>query len=226
MRPPFESVKKTVHKTEVRREEDLLFVGRREKRGREDLGDEFAILFTFHSGSSRALLGNWTVVSPGTEPISRHPFFPSFAASRKTLSAFIGAWSHSFLTFSLHPTMAARRAFTALPARAFRSITHQCRYNSSSTSAMAYKAIHRRIAPLPTADTRRSIRKFSIESHNAYDTLAQWSAAQAVSSILYETPLPSQTPPKRHILNCLVQNEPGVLSRVSGILAARGLSSG
>lgn len=32
------------------------------------------------------------------------------------------------------------------------------------------------------------------------------------------------TPPKRHILNCLVQNEPGVLSRVSGILAARGFN--
>lgn len=28
----------------------------------------------------------------------------------------------------------------------------------------------------------------------------------------------------RHILNCLVQNEPGVLSRVAGILAARGFN--
>ncbi len=31
-------------------------------------------------------------------------------------------------------------------------------------------------------------------------------------------------PPKRHVLHCLVQNEPGVLSRVSGILAARGFN--
>ncbi|KAI5302739.1 hypothetical protein KEM56_000404 [Ascosphaera pollenicola] len=46
----------------------------------------------------------------------------------------------------------------------------------------------------------------------------------AVSSILYETPVASTKPPKRHILNCLVQNEPGVLSRVSGILAARGFN--
>ena len=45
-----------------------------------------------------------------------------------------------------------------------------------------------------------------------------------MSNILYETPLPSQVPPKKHILNCLVQNEPGVLSRVSGILAARGFN--
>jgi acetolactate synthase-1/3 small subunit len=56
-------------------------------------------------------------------------------------------------------------------------------------------------------------------------SIAQWSAAQAVSNILYETPLPSQTPPKRHVLNCLVQNEPGVLSRVLGILAARGMNT-
>jgi len=80
------------------------------------------------------------------------------------------------------------------------------RASSSSTSALAYKALHRRVKPLPTSDT------------------PAWSASAAVSSILYETPLPSSAPPKRHVLNCLVQNEPGVLSRVSGILAARGFN--
>ncbi|KAI5918775.1 acetolactate synthase [Camillea tinctor] len=80
--------------------------------------------------------------------------------------------------------------------------------SSSSTSAIAYKALRRRQAPLPTNDT----------------TPSSWSAQAAVSNILYETPTPSMTPPKRHILNCLVQNEPGVLSRVSGILAARGFN--
>ena len=79
--------------------------------------------------------------------------------------------------------------------------------SNSSTSALAYKALHRRVSPLPTSDTPPS-----------------WSAPAAVSSILYETPLPSQAPPKRHVRNCLVQNEPGVLSRVSGILAARGFN--
>lgn len=78
---------------------------------------------------------------------------------------------------------------------------------SSSTSAIAYKALHRRIQPLPAASQAPSV-----------------SPAAAVSSILYETPLPSQSPRNRHILNCLVQNEPGVLSRVSGILAARGFN--
>lgn len=114
--------------------------------------------------------------------------------------------------------MAARRTFTSLPTRltpmsnaAHTTIKHfspsRTQHTSSSTSALAYKALHRRINPLPTSDS-----------------LPSWSAPAAVSSILYETPLPSALPPKRHILNCLVQNEPGVLSRVSGILAARGFN--
>ncbi len=79
--------------------------------------------------------------------------------------------------------------------------------SSSSTSAIAYKALRRRQAPLPVNDAPPA-----------------WSAQAAVSNILYEMPTPSIAPPKRHILNCLVQNEPGVLSRVSGILAARGFN--
>lgn len=79
---------------------------------------------------------------------------------------------------------------------------------TNSTSALAYKALHRRSPlPLPVSDTS-----------------PQYGAAAAVSSILYETPVASQAPPKKHVLNCLVQNEPGVLSRVSGILAARGFN--
>ncbi|KAG6000812.1 acetolactate synthase, regulatory subunit [Claviceps lovelessii] len=84
------------------------------------------------------------------------------------------------------------------------------RYNSSqtsSTSAIAYKALRNRSAPLPVNNQPPA-----------------WSAQAAVSNILYETPTPSMAPPKRHILNCLVQNEPGVLSRLSGILAARGFN--
>src|SRR5271156_3722865 len=85
---------------------------------------------------------------------------------------------------------------------------HQSRSKSTtSTSALAYKALHRRSPlPLPVSDA------------------PSYGAAAAVSSILYETPSVSQAPTKKHILNCLVQNEPGVLSRVSGILAARGFN--
>ncbi|CRK32106.1 hypothetical protein BN1708_018927, partial [Verticillium longisporum] len=86
------------------------------------------------------------------------------------------------------------------------SLASQRWSSSSSTSALAYKAIRRRSSPLPV------------------DQTPAWSAQAAVSNILYETPTPSMAPPKRHILNCLVQNEPGVLSRVSGILAARGFN--
>lgn len=56
-----------------------------------------------------------------------------------------------------------------------------------------------------------------------FDT-PNWLADAAVSSILYETPFPSKAPRKQHVLNCLVQNEPGVLSSVSGHLAARGFN--
>ncbi|ODV86855.1 hypothetical protein CANARDRAFT_27233 [[Candida] arabinofermentans NRRL YB-2248] len=80
--------------------------------------------------------------------------------------------------------------------------------NSSSTSAITYKNLHRnkKRPALPTLDP------------------PNWSAGAAVSSIIYETPLPSRSPKTQHVLNCLVQNEPGVLSLVSGTLAARGFN--
>ncbi|KAK4222493.1 putative mitochondrial acetolactate synthase small subunit precursor [Podospora fimiseda] len=106
--------------------------------------------------------------------------------------------------------MASRSLFAASRRLATAAAPISARFSStksSSTSAIAYKAIRRRQAPLPISDQPPS-----------------WSAQAAVSNILYETPIPSVAPPKRHILNCLVQNEPGVLSRVSGILAARGFN--
>ncbi|KAI9452483.1 hypothetical protein BJY52DRAFT_910144 [Lactarius psammicola] len=91
-------------------------------------------------------------------------------------------------------------------------------------SALDYKTSHKvRPLPLPKMDLPRSR-----------------STEEAVTNILYNTPPPSLQPYNdhvvtywdyffiawgrrnvsfRHVLNCLVQNEPGVLSRVSGILA-------
>lgn len=108
------------------------------------------------------------------------------------------------------PVAAASQISTASARPAAKSFLARngTRSTSSSTSALAYKAMHRR-SPL----------KLPVS-----DNAPQWDAPAAVSSILYETPLPSTNPPKRHILNCLVQNEPGVLSRISGILAARGFN--
>lgn len=44
------------------------------------------------------------------------------------------------------------------------------------------------------------------------------------SNLLPLAPPPSLQPYTRHTLNCLVQNEPGVLARVSSVLAARGFN--
>jgi len=79
---------------------------------------------------------------------------------------------------------------------------------NSSTSALDYKLTHPRPRPpsLPNIDPPK------------------WSAEYAVTNILYNTPPPSTQPFTRRVLNCLVQNEPGVLSRVSGTLAARGFN--
>lgn len=111
-----------------------------------------------------------------------------------------------FLNTLTRTTRASLEAPTCLhESTSFSSIRSK---STNSTSALAYKAVHRRAPPpLPVSDNS-----------------PQYGAAAAVSSILYETPTVSKAPSKKHILNCLVQNEPGVLSRVSGILAARGFN--
>ncbi|KAF9763382.1 acetolactate synthase, regulatory subunit [Fusarium sp. DS 682] len=141
---------------------------------------------------------------PDFESPSSHPPPRPIAISTETLLVL----ARELFLFSCLCKMASLRPLAsslrwAASARGVAAV----RYSSSSTSAIAYKALRRRSAPLPVSDNPPA-----------------WSAQSAVSNILYETPVPSTAPPKRHILNCLVQNEPGVLSRVSGILAARGFN--
>ncbi|KAF9171027.1 hypothetical protein BGX20_008202 [Mortierella sp. AD010] len=85
------------------------------------------------------------------------------------------------------------------------------RQSSSSTSAISYKRSHpHKRHPALTSN---------------YLNPTPPSAEEAVSNFLYNTPSAGpNTANKRHVFNCLVQNEPGVLSRVSGILAGRGFN--
>jgi acetolactate synthase-1/3 small subunit len=100
-------------------------------------------------------------------------------------------------------TIATRVASARTPLYQARFLASQ---SSSSTSAISFKQHirQRRFGPAPT--------------------VPQPSVEDAVTNILYNTPAPSNERETRHVLNCLVHNEPGVLSRVSGILAARGFN--
>lgn len=125
-----------------------------------------------------------------------------------------------FFPSSLHPpnphhttlSKMLSRASCKAPALAMFRLSQifSCNY---STAAMTYKLLHRNTKrpPLPTINT------------------PNWSTNAAISSILTETPMvhdpktQSQVR-KPSILHCLVQNEPGMLSRISGTLAGRGFN--
>ncbi|KAK3846824.1 MAG: small subunit of acetolactate synthase-domain-containing protein [Linnemannia gamsii] len=119
-------------------------------------------------------------------------------------------WTSRIFSSATRATPLAMAA--AKPARTLFNINPIIlRQSSSSTSAISYKRSHpHKRHPALTSD---------------YLHPAPPSAEEAVSNILYNTPPAGlNRTKKRHIFNCLVQNEPGVLSRVSGILAGRGFN--
>ncbi|KAG2209748.1 hypothetical protein INT47_001896 [Mucor saturninus] len=77
-------------------------------------------------------------------------------------------------------------------------LTNSARTPSPSTSALSFKSHIRqkKFGPVPTAE-------------------------DAVRNILHNTPGESEHQVVRHTLSCLAQNEPGVLSKVSSVLASR-----
>ncbi|KAI9099537.1 acetolactate synthase small subunit-like protein [Phlyctochytrium arcticum] len=80
------------------------------------------------------------------------------------------------------------------------------------------------LARFKTSATRQSNKRRTKPAFlNALPAFAP-SAEEAVNNIIYNTPDFGPTVVTRHILNCLVSNEPGVLSHVSGILAGRGFN--
>ncbi|KAK3840595.1 MAG: small subunit of acetolactate synthase-domain-containing protein [Linnemannia elongata] len=121
-------------------------------------------------------------------------------------------WTSRILSSATRAAPLANSALAAIkPARTLTTPMMTLRQSSSSTSAISYKRSHpHKRHPALTSD---------------YLHPAPPSAEEAVSNILYNTPPIGLTRTKqRHIFNCLVQNEPGVLSRVSGILAGRGFN--
>ncbi|KAG0342604.1 hypothetical protein BG000_003211 [Podila horticola] len=117
-------------------------------------------------------------------------------------------WTSRILSSTASRAASATTAMMTARSRGLAQITRQ---SSSSTSAISYKRSH------------PHKRHPALSSEYLYP--AAPSAEEAVSNILYNTP-PSGRGyvQQRHIFNCLVQNEPGVLSRVSGILAGRGFN--
>ena len=182
-----------------------------------DLALDLAVFFLFPaedpvSLSLRPSVVNQNLFHKSNSPGSIHPeshlacFGPSITASYPSLSICKMASLRPAAAAPLRWAAGARTTITSSSIGAVRYNSSNSS-SSSSTSALAYKALRHRSAPLPKTTNPPS-----------------WSAQSAVSNILYETPTPEVAPPKRHILNCLVHNEPGVLSRLSGIIAARGFN--
>ncbi|KAI9505067.1 small subunit of acetolactate synthase-domain-containing protein [Coemansia spiralis] len=90
--------------------------------------------------------------------------------------------------------------------------------NQLSTLRLDVAAARRSIA---TSQYTWQAAKGNLKGNNLYEKRAP-SAADAVSNIIYKTPAAQKTSHHIHVLNCFMQDEPGILTRATGIMAARG----
>jgi acetolactate synthase I/III small subunit len=80
----------------------------------------------------------------------------------------------------------------------------------------------RRAALAVAPHARRALSSSGASVQRAPSSIKPRTVETAVSDILYSFPEKKET--KRHILSVLVDNEPGVLSKVAGLLSARGFN--
>ncbi|GAA5798208.1 small subunit of acetolactate synthase-domain-containing protein [Helicostylum pulchrum] len=81
--------------------------------------------------------------------------------------------------------------------------------------SMQYYSAHSKPSATATIRFKDQVRQ------NKYSDAPASFAEDAVRNILHNAPPISEQRPRRHILNCLVKNKPGALSRLSGVLASR-----
>ncbi|PVV02001.1 hypothetical protein BB560_003559 [Smittium megazygosporum] len=119
------------------------------------------------------------------------------------------------MAFSSSMTLTLTRKFPSLVLKScprqffaarYSSSTQNQDVSSSSTSSFNYKTSgSQKIKPIP-------------------GVIDQATAKQFVSELMELTPLAPRKTKDQYIIDCLAQDEPGVLSSVTGIMAARGFS--
>ncbi|KAJ1804280.1 acetolactate synthase, regulatory subunit, partial [Coemansia sp. RSA 2599] len=90
---------------------------------------------------------------------------------------------------------------------------------AAAAAAAAAAAVLPPSASALRASTRASAASMAVRYHSRR---AEKSTADAVSNIIYKTPTAQKTSHHEHVLNCFMQDEPGILTRATGIMAARG----